>query len=1254
MRIFNPVGAISKMVVFGLLCVTVGMRAFAVEVTPEMASRAVKNWRATRDAFGCKFGSQVAAARRCESGEAKFNVVKLEGGGFVVTSADTEVRPILFFCDGEDLDEDPRNPLFALLKQDMRRAAAANRKGRATLASVAPVGGGVDAEEGTSGRTNERQWAELLTEASAARLSAIRTPSDIRVDKLVQSKWSQSTVSGGGLFSSKKNVYNYYTPNNYVCGCVATAMAQIMRYHQFPTASMPQFSNPYCSVDKVDTELTSLGGTYDWANMPLSPGSSIKTDQQKAIGKLCYDAGVAVSMSYKSSGSGSNVFIVPHAFVNRFGYRGAMGSLWSDGNSSVSLERTRRAMITNFDAGLPIEIGITGDGGHAIVADGYGYSSGSFCCHLNFGWSGTDDGWYIPPDLGDYNLIDELAYNIFPTQDPTCAIVSGRVLSSSGSVASGVAVKAVKFGSTSATTTTNSKGIFALFVKPGTYSIKAESGLSVVTVTATPTALKSLSPVIQNGNPTGSYWTGNRDAEICNVHVGDIKLVNQTPIAKIGMTNYLSLQAACAAAAAGQTVTLLADTAETEVTATKGITVDFAGHTLTGTLYAQNNTSGQTLTLKNGTISGASDSFDGASGTTTTFPNGAVNFENMTMTGTVWSDEHPLTFVSGTYEGTISIGAASATILDGKYASLAHTGTGLFVVKGGAFAGSFSGLVSPPSGYALVRTGTDPVYPWTLGRVVARIGEDGYPTFAAACSAALAGQTVVLVDEADESEILLTRGCTIDLGGHTFAGHFICTNAISTTVAFTNGKVTGEISVVGRGAASVSNACTVATLHGESAGMLRVDGGTATSVVQDGTGKLILMSGTIGQATGASFTMAGGTAGTVLMTDASVVSGGTVTSLTSGGSVKLTGGTLGTLTVAGTALSTMTDTVVDCLVHTGTGRVTVNGGSYRSFTTTGTGAVVLRGGRYGAPVTGDNVTLTDGYRWVQDGQDAICPWILSNQIACIGDRFFGTLAEACAAAAVGEKVSLLADDDESEVLVKNKCVIDFCGNVFSGTLVCTNAISTTVVLVNGRLTGEVSVVGRGAVSVSNDCTVAMLRGKSAGMLRVDGGTVTSAVQESTGKVILMSGQIDQVTGESFTMNGGTAGTVSMTGASVVSGGTVTSLVSGGSVKLTGGTYGTVTAAGTALSTVTDVVVDAFVHTGTGRVTVNGGLFGSFTTAGNGAVVVRDGRFGERIEGENVSLAEGFYWYRDNKEESYPWRLTTIRPSERTATCILLR
>ena len=53
---------------------------------------------------------------------------------------------------------------------------------------------------------------------------------DVRVAPLVKTKWGQGN-----------SVWNYYTPNNYVCGCVATAAAQIMKYFEWPKTSVEPF-----------------------------------------------------------------------------------------------------------------------------------------------------------------------------------------------------------------------------------------------------------------------------------------------------------------------------------------------------------------------------------------------------------------------------------------------------------------------------------------------------------------------------------------------------------------------------------------------------------------------------------------------------------------------------------------------------------------------------------------------------------------------------------------------------------------------------------------------------------------------------------------------------------------------------------------------------------------------------------------------------------------------------------------------------
>ena len=1264
-------------VVFGLLAAGMGSGLSAAEVTPEMASRAVKNWRATRDAFGCKFGSRVASARRCESGDAKFNVVKLDGGGFVVTSADTAVRPILFFCDGEDLDEDPRNPLFALLKQDMRRAAA-KRQGGATLASVKP---GTTVDGSGNQDAYERQWEALLVESNAATLSAIKTPSDIRVNALVQSKWNQSTVSGSGWFSTSKNVYNYYTPNNYVCGCVATAMAQIMRYHQFPTASMAQFSNPNCTVSGTDTELTSMGGTYDWANMPLSPGSSIKTAQQQAIGKLCYDAGVAVSMGYSKSGSGSWVYVVPHALVNRFGYRGAMAALWSDGNSSVSLERTRRTMITNFDAGLPIEIGITGDGGHAIVADGYGYSNGSFCCHLNFGWAGSDDGWYIPPDLGDYNLIDEIAYNIFPTQDPTCAIVSGRVLSSTGSAASGVTVTAVKSGATSATATTNSKGIFALFVKPGTYSVKAESGSYTVTTTATPTALKSLSIVLENNNPTGSYWTGNRNAEICNVHVGDMQLSLPT-VAKIGSAEYTSLVAACNAAQSGDTILLVRSVTE-DPTLKTACTLDFQGYTVNGTVYCTYNTAGGVVTLKNGTITGKTDSFDGQSGTSATFPNGRVVFENMTVTGTIWSDSHPLAFTSGTYTGAVRAGSQNCTIDGGDFVSLQKDGAGVFVVIGGHFAENFSAISQISDCLHWVNDGTAG-YPWVVKELVrAKIGSTTYPSFAEACAAVKKGETVVLMEDNAESPVTVGPNCTVDFGGHTFAGEFVCTN--TATVTLMNGRLTGNVVGLpegttgangtinfasltttglvtlnrhaavfrdgtygtvasGAGQLVVTNGCTMALIQGSGSGQVRVYPNTAvTRVVQEGSGTVFLVGGEVGTIEGKNATLNGGNVGSVTVTGTLTGNGGNANTVNAG-TVRLSAGVFGAVTDNGSGVCTVTNVVVASYVHAGTGRMMVTGGKFGSFTVQSTEeskSVTIRGGRFGSKPVGEYV-LDAGLHWAYDGSDQDYPWFLTDAVAKLGNTVYPSLDAACAVAANGDTVLLLGDDDEERALVRKSGFIDLGNCTFGGELACTNASSSVVVVGNGTVSGSVVNIGKGIVCVTNNCTVALLRGESTGQLRISPGCVVErVVQVGTGSVMVDGGAIGSIEGKTVQLHAGNVGVIDASGTVTGNGGDATS-VTAGCVRLSAGDFGTVTAVGTAVSSMTNVVVGAYVHAGTGRLVVTGGWFGSLTAqAGCGQVTVKGGFFKSQPTGA-ITIPQGWRWECVEGEE-YPWRLTDAPP-----------
>ncbi|MDO5317028.1 MAG: C10 family peptidase, partial [bacterium] len=448
----------------------------AETVSLEQAQTAVRNWLSTDPALGCPLGMSVRSARTCSvTNGMTCHVVRLAEGGFVVTSTDTKLEPVIAFSDGEDLVEDDRNPLWALLKRDLAVRAKTTSAGGASLQSVAPT---------SPGRTeSEVKWAKLLS--VGARMQAVASVSDVRVAPFVKSKWDQTTCSSG-------NCYNYYTPNNYYCGCVATAGAQMMRYFQWPkaTTSIASYTCRYCVVDTVQTTLTTQGGFYDWAQMPLDPNLSGTTEaNRQMIGKLTSDIGIICGMKYGSGGSGTGGYMLDFAF-KKFGYSNIMTYV-SNSDLSDSSDM-KNALLSNFDAKLPVMVSIGGTSGgytigHAIVGDGYGYSDNTLYIHLNYGWGGTGNAWYAPPSLnagGNYfSVLDGFDYNIYTNQAAGSVICSGRVLTASGAPVAGATVRASVSGRTSGTAMTDEKGIYALYLAANSrpYTLTVTFGVSTAT-----------------------------------------------------------------------------------------------------------------------------------------------------------------------------------------------------------------------------------------------------------------------------------------------------------------------------------------------------------------------------------------------------------------------------------------------------------------------------------------------------------------------------------------------------------------------------------------------------------------------------------------------------------------------------------------------------------------------------------------------------------------------------------------------------
>ena len=341
---------------------------------------------------------------------------------------------------------------------------------------------------------------------------SIGAPSDIRVAPLVKSAWNQSTAQG-------VNCYNYYTPNNYVCGCVATALSQVMRYWQHPVNGIGRVTRTVYLNGAPQSATTrggdGSGGAYNWSAMPLNPGSSAyNAAQWQQVGALCYDAGVGVNMQYASGGSGAYMHLCASALTSVFQYSNAKYVSYP-GNVILPTD-------SNLAAGSPVLFGIShsGTSGHAVICDGFGYDCGTLYHHINFGWAGAYNAWYALPLLEtpySFNSIDTIIYNVFPTG--TGELIAGRVTTSQGAPVQGAAISATGGGATF-TGATDAKGYFGLKVSSArTYAVTAsKSGMGSATRSSVVIGTSSTSA---SGNAMGVDFTLNNNFTFAAVGVAN-------------------------------------------------------------------------------------------------------------------------------------------------------------------------------------------------------------------------------------------------------------------------------------------------------------------------------------------------------------------------------------------------------------------------------------------------------------------------------------------------------------------------------------------------------------------------------------------------------------------------------------------------------------------------------------------------------------------------------------------------------------
>lgn len=217
------------------------------------------------------------------------------------------------------------------------------------------------------------------------RATAKRTLADqpsVIVAPLLSTKWNQDEPYNlqAPAFQTSSGAWGHCPT-----GCAATAMAQIMKYYNWPETGVGSNSYEHPTYGTISSDFSSH--TYDWANMADTYDGDYTNTQANAVALLMKDCGVALNMEYGENESAAlDTSLVP-AFNNYFRYS-SISLLHND----MTTDEFSKRITDELDASRPVLFGAVGEaGGHAYVVDGY--DSNRFV-HVNWGWGGYYDGYF--------------------------------------------------------------------------------------------------------------------------------------------------------------------------------------------------------------------------------------------------------------------------------------------------------------------------------------------------------------------------------------------------------------------------------------------------------------------------------------------------------------------------------------------------------------------------------------------------------------------------------------------------------------------------------------------------------------------------------------------------------------------------------------------------------------------------------------------------------------------------------------------
>lgn len=236
--------------------------------------------------------------------------------------------------------------------------------------------------------SNLRWWLEQYQKNGVARVPAKAGAARHDIDPLVTTTWGQDEPYNSVILNT--------TGYNFVTGCTATAMAQIMKCYEWPKVGKGSKSyDAKCTYNNRSFELPLSvdfsKSSYDWANMLNDYSEGYNETQAEAVGLLMYHAGVAEEAEYGDDETGADDRHSGIALIEHFNYDPSMLHAERHFYSDIEWDEI---LYSELAEGRPVlYAGSTiYNEGHEFVCDGYDAASEKF--HFNWGWDGTSDGYF--------------------------------------------------------------------------------------------------------------------------------------------------------------------------------------------------------------------------------------------------------------------------------------------------------------------------------------------------------------------------------------------------------------------------------------------------------------------------------------------------------------------------------------------------------------------------------------------------------------------------------------------------------------------------------------------------------------------------------------------------------------------------------------------------------------------------------------------------------------------------------------------